>query len=193
MRKNTPLLLSAILLAMLAGRCFAASTAVDVEHSTLTIRVFKTGLFSGFAHDHEITAPLSSGAIDPVSSSVEVHFDARKLKVLGPNVSADDRAKVQDTMLSDKVLDASRFPEIAFVSRTVKPAGNNTYTVEGDLALHGVTHPLTLPVSLENGHYKGSVKLKQTDFGITPISLAGGSVKVKDVIEISFDITVRTN
>lgn len=185
---NRSLLLCAVLLLTLASRSRAESSPVDLEHSTLTIRVFKSGLFSGFAHDHEITAQLSSGLIDPTALSVELHFDARKLKVLDPDVPVDDRAKIQKTMLSDKVLDASHFTEIVFRSRSVKSSGGNAYSVEGDLSLHGVTHPLTLSVSMENGHYKGSVKLKQTDFGITPISLFGGSVKVKDVIEISFDI-----
>ncbi len=190
MRKARVLLLSATFLWVLAGRCLATSP-VDVEHSTLTIQVFKKGLFSGFAHDHQIAAPLSSGTVDPAAPSVEVHFDARKLKVLDPDASAGDRAKIQETMLSEKVLDASHFEEIVFVSRSVKVAGENAYAVKGDLTLHGVTHPLVLPVSLLNGHYTGSVKLKQSDFGIAPISLFGGSVKVKDVVEISFDIVLQ--
>jgi polyisoprenoid-binding protein YceI len=190
MRKARVFLLSATFLWVLAGRCLATSSPVDVEHSMLTIQVFKKGLFSGFAHDHQIAAPLSSGTVDPAAPSVEVHFDARKLKVLDPDASAGDRAKIQETMLSDKVLDASHFEEIIFVSRSVKVAGENAYAVEGDLTLHGVTHPLVLPVSLRNGHYTGSVNLKQTDFGITPISLVGGSVKVKDVVEITFDIVL---
>jgi len=178
-------------LVVLAGNCLAASSPVDVEHSTLTIRVYKKGLLSGFAHDHEIAAPLSSGTVDLTALSVEVHFDAQNLNVTDPDASVSDRAKVRETMLSERVLDANHFKEIVFVSRSVKPVGENAYSVEGDLTLHGVTHPLTLPVSLRNGHYTGSVKLKQTDFGITPISLVGGSVKVKDVVEISFDIVLQ--
>jgi len=190
MLKNWSLLVCTIFLVMFAGPSSAESSPVDVEHSTLTIRVFKSGLFSGFAHNHEIAAPLSSGVIDPATPSVEVHFDARKLTVLDPDAPSD-RAKIQETMLSDKVLDASHFTEIVFRSRSVKAASENAYTVEGDLTLHGATHPLTLPVSVANGRYTGSVKLKQTDFGITPITLFGGSVKVKDVIEISFDVVLQ--
>lgn len=125
--------------------------------------------------------------------SVDVHFDARKMTVLDPDASAGDRAKVQETMLSDKVLNAAKFPEIKFVSRSIKTVGSNANSVEGDLTLHGVNHAVTIPVSLANGHYTGSVKLKQTDFGIQPIKIAGGSVKVKDEVEISFDIVVQTN
>jgi polyisoprenoid-binding protein YceI len=186
-------LATAVFIWSLAGLAKAAASPVDVDHSTLTIRVFKSGLFSGFAHNHIIAAPLSSGTVDPAALSVEVHFDAQKLKVLDPDASAGDRAQVQETMLSDKLLDTIRFPDISFISRNVKLSGENAYTVEGELTLHGVTHLLAMPVSLRNGHYQGSVKLKQSDFGIAPISLYGGSVKVKDVVEITFDVVVRAN
>jgi polyisoprenoid-binding protein YceI len=182
-----------VILLCLAGSALAAPVPVDTAHSRLTVRVFKTGLFSGFAHDHEISAPLSSGTIDAAALSVDVRFEARKMTVLDPDASASDRAKVQETMLSEKVLDAAKFPGIVFVSKNVKATGNNVYSVEGDLTLHGVTHAVTVPVSFANGHYTGSAKLKQTDFGIQPIKIAGGSVKVKDEIDISFDIVVQPN
>ena len=41
---------------------------------------------------------------------------------------------------------------------------------------------------LEKGRYIGSTHLKQTDFGITPVRIAGGTVKVKDEVEMSFEI-----
>jgi hypothetical protein len=43
-------------------------------------------------------------------------------------------------------------------------------------------------VSLESGHYRGSASFKQSEFGITPIRIAGGTVKVKDELKIEFDI-----
>ena len=42
-----------------------------------------------------------------------------------------------------------------------------------------------------NGRYRGTVTLKQRDFGIMPISIAGGTVKVKDEIKIEFDVVAR--
>jgi hypothetical protein len=39
-----------------------------------------------------------------------------------------------------------------------------------------------------NGKYRGSAKLRQTEFGITPVSIGGGSIKVKDDIRIEFEI-----
>jgi hypothetical protein len=36
--------------------------------------------------------------------------------------------------------------------------------------------------------YKGNVKLKQTDYGIEPVSVGGGTIKVKDEIDLEMDI-----
>jgi hypothetical protein len=38
------------------------------------------------------------------------------------------------------------------------------------------------------GHFTGVARLKQSDFGITPIKVAGGTIRVKDEIQIEFDI-----
>jgi hypothetical protein len=35
---------------------------------------------------------------------------------------------------------------------------------------------------------EGDVSLLQTDFGITPIKVGGGAVKVKDKIRMRFDV-----
>ena len=42
----------------------AESRAIDVGHSTLKVRVFKSGLFSAFAHDHEIEASITQGSVN---------------------------------------------------------------------------------------------------------------------------------
>jgi hypothetical protein len=64
------------------------SRGIDVDHSELKVRVFKSGLFSAFAHDHEIEAQITEGAIDTSEhASVELHVDSRKLRVLDPGIS----------------------------------------------------------------------------------------------------------
>jgi polyisoprenoid-binding protein YceI len=60
--------------------------------------------------------------------------------------------------------------------------------VQGTLTLHGQKQPVAVAVSLQAGHYRGSASFKQSSFGITPISIGGGTVKVKDEIKIEFDI-----
>lgn len=184
------------LLVLLAGLLWPAAARsekrpIDVSRSVLTVHVFKSGLFSLFAHNHEIKAPIAQGRVELSGDpGVELQVDARRLRVLDPELSEDTRAEVQQTMAGPAVLDSSRFPEIRFQSGTVEPRGAGHWTVHGNLSLHGQTRPVAVEVRLRDGHYQGSAKLKQRDFGITPVSVAGGAVKVKDEVEIAFDIVL---
>jgi polyisoprenoid-binding protein YceI len=171
----------------------AQTVTVDPGRSSLSIHVEKTGLFSAFAHNHTIQAPIASGQLDPEKRLVTLSFNAKDTKVVDEGVKASELADIDQTMKSDKVLDVQRFPEIRFVSTRITPQDGGRYQVRGDLTLHGVTKAVDLPVTFAHDRYSGSVKLKQTDFGIAPVSIAGGTVKVKDVIEIVFDIVPGRN
>jgi len=164
---------------------------IDGARSTITVRVYKSGFFSAFAHDHEIQAPIESGEVKGAeSSSVELRVAAHKLRVLDPEASEKTRAQIQETMEGDKVLDVTRFPEIRFQSTAVEAKGSDHWIVRGTLALHGKERPVPVDVTLKGEHYRGLATLKHTDFGITPVKVAGGTVKVKDQVKIEFDITL---
>jgi polyisoprenoid-binding protein YceI len=174
---------------VIAAPAFAQRRGIDVERSTLTVRVFKAGLFRAFADNHTIQAPIAEGSLDDSAApSVQLAIDAKRMKVLDPGLSPKDREDVQTRMLGPDVLDTSRFAQIRFRSTAVQRQDGNRWLVRGDLELHGQTHPIALNVALESGHYKGSATLRQSDFAITPISIAGGTVKVKDQVTIEFDI-----
>jgi hypothetical protein len=177
----------------------AQTKAIDGNKSSLKIRVFKSGAFAAFAHDHEVEAPIAEGRIDEgkidegkidssAHASVQLRVDSRKMRVLDPEISAEKRADIQHTMLSAAVLDAEKFPEISYQSTSVTGRGEGRWEVRGDLSLHGKKQPVTVEVSLQDGHYRGSASIKQTGFGIEPIRIAGGTVKVKDELKIEFDI-----
>ena len=181
-----------VIAALMLSLCVVASAAtpatIDTQKSVLTVRVFKTGFFSAFAHDHEITAPIDGGSFSEDPASVELKVDARQLKVIDKGVSDNERDKVQKNMQGPEVLDSEKFPEIRFHSTSVERAGEDGWQVTGDLTLHGETHPVAFKVQKVNGHYQGKAEVKQKDFGIAPISIAGGSVKVKNEVRIEFDI-----
>jgi len=172
----------------------AASTdgrAIDGTHSSLKVRVFKSGFFSAFAHNHEIEAPIESGEVTETGSpSVELRVDARKMRVLDSEASADTRAQIQKTMLGPQVLDTERFPEIHFQSIEVEAKGVDHLVVHGTLDLHGQSHRVTVDVALKDGVYRGTATLKQSEFGMKPVSVAGGTVKVKDEVRVEFEIAL---
>ena len=182
-----------ILLTLACHLAPAQTVPIDSARSKLTIHVEKSGLFSAFAHNHIIEAPIASGRLDVEKRTATLSFNAKEMKVLDEGVKDSERAEIDQTMKSDKVLDVARFPEIRFVSTNITSQDGNRYQVRGDLTLHGKTQPIELPIALANGRYTGSVKLKQTDFGIAPVSVAGGTVKVKDVIEVVLEIVPGRN
>ena len=169
---------------------FAGAQAADIDraHSSITVKVEKSGLFSAFAHNHTIQAPLATGHLDTQKRIVSLTLNTKDMKVVDEGVKESERAEIEQTMKSEKVLDVQKFPEIRFASTSITPQDGGRYQVKGDLTLHGATHAIEFPIAESNGRYTGSVKLKQTEFGIAPVSIAGGAVKVKDVIEIVFEI-----
>lgn len=188
--RTVPLICVAILTAACVALCQAQAQAQSPapRRSTITIHVGKSGLFSGFGHNHTISAPIATATIDPQSKTAAITVLTKEMKVVDPEVSAKDRAEIQATMLGPKVLDAQRFPEIRFISTRIGQTAPQRFRVIGNLQLHGVTRRLEFPVSGTPERYTGKTTLKQTDFGIQPVSVAGGTVKVKDEVEIEFDI-----
>lgn len=167
----------------------AESRSIDPERSTLEIFVYKSGLFSAFADNHVIRAPIDEGRItDEGERAVELTVKSARVIVLDPNMSADTRADVQARMLGPEVLDSSRYPTIRFVSHRVVADGPNQWRVSGELTLHGGSRVVSCVVALRDGHYRGSTTIRQRNFGIQPISIIGGTVKVKDELRIDFDI-----
>ena len=177
-----------------AGSLFWASTAIaqqraiDTGKSVMTVQVYRAGLLSGLGHDHQISAPVASGTVDTASHRVELHTNARLMRVVDPGISDKDRGEIQSNMLGPEVLDAEHFPEIVFQSTSVAANGPDVSRVIGNLTLHGQTRPVTVEVKEAAGHYTGTSRLKQSDFGIKPIKVAGGAIRVKDEIRIEFDI-----
>jgi polyisoprenoid-binding protein YceI len=183
--------LSLLWIFLLTGLTLAAhaqNAALKAQQSTITVHVFKSGLFSAFAHNHIVVAPVSHAAIDPAHLTAEITVVTREMKVTDPDVSDKDRAEIQSTMLGPKVLDQEKYPEIRFKSSGIKQTSPQHYQVTGTLELHGTKKEITFEVTGGPEHFRGTTKLKQSDFGIKPISLGGGSVKVKDLLELEFDI-----
>ena len=181
-------LLCALLLQPVWAAENTAPRTIDFEKSVMTVHVYKSGLFSAFGHEHEISAPIQQGSFSEDKPSVDLTVNARKLKVMDRDVSEKDRAEIQETMLGPKVLESEKFPEIRFRSTEVDRLGEGRWLVHGDLTLHGETHPVKVQVEGQNGHYRGSAELKQKEFGITPVTVAGGTVKVKNEVRLEFEI-----
>jgi polyisoprenoid-binding protein YceI len=186
-----------------AARAQGRETFRIRKGTSVTVQVAKGGLLSFAGHDHEIAAPATEGQIvldraDIARSSVRLVFDATAAKVTGRGEPAEDVPEVQRVMESDRVLDVKKYPAITFESRSISRAASSaaimTLRIEGDLMLHGVTRRVTAPgvqvrVDGDRLTAEGKVEIRQSDFGIRPVTAAGGTVRVKDEVIVVFAIT----
>jgi polyisoprenoid-binding protein YceI len=202
-KKALALLLSAVF-AFPVGAAPAARTtySIDPRRSKIEIQVAKDGFLKAFGHDHLVAASKYSGEIQfetekAERASVEFVVETASLKVIDPGESEKDRNEVQATMLGEQVLDATKYPQIKFSSTSVKAGSSvSQLVVEGTLALHGTPKPLTVPVRFQvsgDGTLvaDAEVSLLQSDFGITPYKAAGGTVRVKDKLKLTFHIVAH--
>jgi polyisoprenoid-binding protein YceI len=209
MRINTAARTAAAVLVFLASRPLASGAAasprtfsVEPDRSRALIDVGKTGAFSFAGHSHEVEAPISGGVVhldadDPSRSDVRLEFNAAAMHVTGKGEPADDVPKVTAAMLGEMVLDIRRYPGITFESTSVsgRPSANGfDLLVTGRLTIRGTTRTITAPVVVQVAADRltatGKFVIKQTDYGITPISV-GGVVKVKNEMTISFTVAAR--
>jgi polyisoprenoid-binding protein YceI len=171
---------------------------LDSGASRMVIQVGKAGLFGFAGHEHEIVASSIAGTVDVDpehvgAASVELTFNGAGLRVTGKGEPAADVPKVQEAMLGPRCLDVARFPAIRFVAKAISvkrsTAGRHELEIRGDMTLHGVTRELTVPVEVRIDHdhltVSGRTVIRQKDFNITPISVAG-VVKVKNEIVLEW-------
>ena len=190
MRYAPPTICSLLLLFGLAPASDGQAKPIDTKRSSLTIHVGKAGLLSAASHEHRVTAPIASGSIADSGTNPRIHF---VVKASGLSINRDgklseqERSEVQSHM-QDEVLESAKYPEIGFVSSSIHESAPNAWKVEGLLTLHGKTKPLFLDVARRGDAYVGKAHIKQTGFGIRPIQIAGGLVRVKDELEILFEI-----
>ena len=90
---------------------------------------------------------------------------------------------------SDEWFDAAKYPQIHFVSRSIAKAGAG-YQATGDLDMHGVKKPITIPFTFkqtaQGGVFTGSFAVNRSDF---KIGKPGGDVGEQIKLDISVPVT----
>jgi polyisoprenoid-binding protein YceI len=203
---RTPLIAPSVLLTLWsAALVHAAEATYDVAESKSLVRIHvgKTGAFSFAGHRHKVQAPVSGTVTaDPENlsgSSVDLTFASARLHVMPEGEPTGDAPKVEEVMRGPGVLDVVRFPEIRFRSTKVTgralASGGYDLVLVGELSLRGVTREITLPVQVTlNGRSLAATartKLRHDQFGMKPVSVGGGLVKVANEIQIEFQIVAE--
>ena len=174
--------------------------AVDPTASRVRIHLGRAGLMKFLGHEHAIEAPLSEGRVevvagDPARSRVALRFESAQLALVPGSEPAGDIPKVEQRMRSPEVLDVTRYPEIAFVSTSVRSQAQDGSRVRillaGTLTLRGRSFPVEVPLEVVREPLgivaRGGLALNLRDLGIEPPSVAG-VVNVANRFRLEFEI-----
>lgn len=173
---------------------------LNAGESRFTVQAFAEGLFSSFGHNPVIAIRDFDGEAECAPDTLEaaklhVTIKADSLAVTD-DIKEKDRLEIEQ-MMREQVLETGRYPEIVFESTSITASrlSGARYRVRviGDLTLHGVTGrslwiQAEVKTNEEGLRAQGEFTLKQTDYQIKPVSVAGGTLKVKNELKFSFDI-----
>ena len=175
---------------------------IDASGSRFTVQAFATGLLSAFGHNPTIGIRDFEGQVQFVPETYEgallrLTLRTNAMEVLD-EMKIDDRKKMEQLM-NESVLDVVHFPTVEYKSKaiTVEKQANDLLRAHaaGELSFHGVTQPLSLDARIMNLgpilRMSGQFSLRQSDYGIKPVSFAGGTLRLKDELKFNFDLVAR--
>jgi polyisoprenoid-binding protein YceI len=171
---------------------------VDPAASLVVIEVRRSGSLSRLGHDHVVASHHVGGYLAPEEGRADLYVPLTHLAVDEDKLRAEagfdtqpsesDIAGTRANML-EKVLEAEKFP---FALIRVSGAGKGSGDIGVALTLHGKTRTLKVPAQItadgKQISVSGKLSLNQTDFGITPYTLFGGALAVRDAVNVRFSI-----
>ncbi|MDB5755097.1 MAG: hypothetical protein JWR56_1525 [Massilia sp.] len=182
-----------------AAAAGAKVLAIDPAQSLIAVTVRRGGPLARLGHDHVVASRAVTGFAAPAQGRADFSFRLDQMTVDEPALrleagldtqpSSEAIAGTRTNMLG-RVLEADRFPLVALHARQA-PGGPLLLSI----TLHGTTRTMTVPARVEAAAdgvtASGTLQLRQSDFGITPMSVMGGAMTVLDPLELRFRIVAR--
>jgi hypothetical protein len=173
--------------------------AIDPAQSLIAITVRRGGPLARLGHDHVVASRAITGFAAPAAGRADFSFRLDQMTVdeaalrheanLDTQPSEAAIAGTRTNMLT-RVLEADRFPLVAMHAE--QPAGQ---PLQLSITLHGVTRTVAAPARIDTTPdgvtATGTLQLRQTDFGIKPMSVMGGAMTVQDTMELRYRIVAR--
>jgi polyisoprenoid-binding protein YceI len=179
-----------------------AKFVIDETGSRFTVQAFSAGLLSSFGHNPTIAIRDYDGEIEIFTDTFEnaqVRLNVRtKHMDVMDRMKSDDRKKLEQEMYAN-VLNVDRFPTASYESTevSIQKIGGELFVahVIGEFSFHGVERIQLIDARVTRMatmlRISGQFTLRQTDFGIKPVSFAGGTLRLKDELKFNFEFVAR--
>jgi len=174
--------LTALLSITLATPALADKYEFDKSHTKILFFINHLGFSDTIGEFTSYDGNFIFDQNKPENSSVDVTLKPSGIRT---SSSALDRE-----LQGDKFFNSDKFPDIRFVSKSVKVTGNNTGEILGEVTLLGVTKPVTLQVTFNKADYHpftqsyvagfhAEATFKRSDFGMNAyLPAVGDEVKI---------------
>ena len=160
------------------------------------------GSLARLGHDHVIASHDVEGFVAPHEGRADLYLRLDRLVVDEPALRAEahfdtqpsdeDIAGTRRNMLSALQADSFPFARVAVVGAG---ADGGSRALRVAISVHGTTREFAVPARIDaagNGvTVTGALAVKQSDFGVTPLSVLGGAIQVQDEVNLRFRITAR--
>ena len=155
-------------------------------HTQVEFSAKHFGMMTVRGHFNQVATSGQIDPVDPAASSVEVTIDVASLTT--------GNAQRDNDLRSSYFLELDKYPTITFKSTRIAPAGEDRYTLTGDLTIKGVTKPVTLNLQRYGeindpmmGHrvaYNAEGQIDRKDFGMEFDMLADNRLIVSHEIKL---------
>ena len=174
----------------------------DATASEIAIILTQEGMISRRYPTHRVLAKSFNGKIqlpqDEAKMTAELEADPKLLTNVDATMGEFERKEFH-AALRNQVLEADKFPSIKFtlvsVSNIQRDNDKRSFTLNGDLTIHGTTKRVSFPVNAtisdKELRANGEEKFKQTDFGLKPFEKGLGLIKIGDELKVSFTIVAK--
>jgi len=162
----------------------AGTYVLDQHHAALTGKLRHAGLSHFAFRFRRFDAQFTFDPEHPESPSFEVNIDPSSIDT---NVYGFDT----NMATSERHFNVSNFPEVKFVSNSLKRTGDDTGILEGNLTFLGVSKPINMEIIFLGTRearrgvsvgFSASTKILRSDFGF-----ADGSGNLADEVEIEVE------
>lgn len=183
--------LQVLSLALLLPALAVAETAiykVDADHSGVgfSIRHFVSNVPGRF---RDFDGVIKYDRQNPAASSIE--FTVKAASIDTANNDRDEHLRGKD------FFDVQSFPNLTFTSTQVTARDADTLEVTGNLTLHGVTKPITIPVEVlgtvktpngEKAGFESAFTINRKDYGIVWNRVLDAGSVLGDDVKVSISI-----
>jgi polyisoprenoid-binding protein YceI len=165
---------------------------IDPMHTQVEFAAKHFGMMTVRGRFNDVTTTGTIDPDNPEASAIGVSINVASLNT--------HNAQRDNDLRSSYFLELDKYPTLTFQSTSIEPAGQDRFTMTGDMTIKGITQPVTFrvlrygeindPTMGHRAAYSAEGEINRKDFGMTFDMLADGKMIVSHEIKLMVEVEV---